>query len=67
MTEYRIATSSNRNNHPSPKGLEDEVAALIAQGFAPHGSPFIFKEAICQAMIKLSGANSLSGATMEAI
>jgi hypothetical protein len=49
MTEYRIATSSSRNNHPAPKGLEDEVTALISQGYIPHGGPFIFKEAICQA------------------
>ena len=52
MTEYKIATSSTRNNHPGPKGLEDEVMSLVEQGFTPHGSPFIFKEAICQAMIK---------------
>ena len=54
MTQYRIASSSNRNNHPGAKGLEDEVAALIEEGFVPHGGPFIFKEGICQAMIKLS-------------
>lgn len=54
ILDYRIASSSNRNHHPGPQGLEAEVTSLIEEGFSAHGSPFVYKEAICQAMIKVS-------------
>jgi hypothetical protein len=52
LAEYRLASSSGRNNYSGPDGLEYEVASMIELGFLPHGSPFMFKEAICQAMLK---------------
>lgn len=58
IIDYRIASSSNRNHHPGPKGLEAEVTGLIEEGFTTHGSPFVFKEAICQAMIKVRQVSS---------
>jgi hypothetical protein len=52
MIEYRIATSSSRNHHPGPKAWKTKSLHLSRRGYIPHDNPFVFKEAICQAMVK---------------
>jgi hypothetical protein len=33
-----------------PEGLTRKVSQKLDEGYQLHGSPFVFKEAICQAM-----------------
>ena len=54
ILEYTTIIGETTSTYHSPLLLDERVNELIKLGYQPFGSPYIYFEQCCQAMVKVS-------------